>query len=348
MKILFDIMHPAHINFFKNMIRICREQGHEVVITVLNRGKVPSIVRRELPDEEVHVIGRHRGTRYSILMEANILRFLRMFAFLLRRRPDIGLSVGSFVAGMGFRLLGRRNYQVDDDPERFWNVALEKFTATRLFFPEGISDNHPRISNFNCLKEWAYLSPRYFEPNAAVLEPYGVREREYIFIREVSTGSLNYMNQAKNPVASISGKFPPGYKVLLSLEDKSTREQYPAEWIVLREPVEDIHSLMYFSKCVVSSGDSMAREGAMLGVPAVYCGSRDMRANQVLIDRQMLHHLSPDETVRFLHQLAAGEAGVEDQHRRRQALLAEWDDINYLLLREIGITQPQPLNATLS
>lgn len=336
MKVLIDILHPAHINFFKNIADTCEKSGHEVVITALNRGKVPAIVQREFPNRPVHIIGRHRGTRYSIIMEANIGRFLRMLWFFLQHRPTVGLSVGSFVSGFCFKLFNRKNYQVDDDPERFMNVLLEKFTATKLFFPPGVLSDHPKVINFNCLKEWAYLSPRYFQPNEDVLTAYGLEKKQYFFIREVSTGTFNYMGQARNPVAGISRDFPEEYRVLLSLEDKSTRDQYPEDWIILQEPVDDIHSLMYYSRAVISSGDSMAREGAMLGVPSIYCGEREMHANQLLIDKGILFHLPIEGTLELIRRLSSDDGlPGKDQAEIRQELLTEWDDINQLLMREI-------------
>jgi predicted glycosyltransferase len=61
---------------------------------------------------------------------------------------------------------------------------------------------------------------------------------------------------------------------------KKRRDEYPADWILLQEPIEDIHSLIYYSAGLVSSGDSMAREAALLGVPSYYLGIRySMPAN---------------------------------------------------------------------
>lgn len=337
MKVQIDILHPAHVNFFKNIAEAFEKNGHEVVITALNRGKVPAIVQREFPHRPVHIIGRHRGTRYSIIMEANVGRFFRMLWFFLKHRPAVGLSVGSFVSGFCYKLFNRKNYQVDDDPERFFNVLLEKFTATKLFFPPNVFSDHPKVINFNCLKEWAYLSPGYFRPDESALAAYGLEKKQYFFIREVSTGSLNYMGQAQNPVATISRDFPEGYRVLLSLEDKSTRDQYPDDWEVLQEPVDDIHSLMYYSKAVISSGDSMAREGAMLGVPSIYCGEREMHANRLLIDKGILFHLPVDGTLELIRRLTHDDGlPGKDQAAVRQDLLAEWDDINQLLMKEIN------------
>ena len=145
------------------------------------------------------------------------------------------------------------------------------------------------------LKEWAYLSPSYFEPNSDALNNYNIKSKNYIFIREVSTKTLNYVGQESNLLYRISDYLPKNIKVLLSLEDKSKINLYPKDWILLKEPVENIHSLIYFSKIVISSGDSMAREGSVMGVTSIYTGKREMAANKVLENYGVLFHYNINE-----------------------------------------------------
>ena len=78
------------------------------------------------------------------------------------------------------------------------------------------------------------------------------------------------------------------------MEDKSKKKLYPKEWILLEEPVEDIHSLIYYSKALISSGDSMAREASVLGIPGIYIGQRIMSVNSVLQDLSELHIVKID------------------------------------------------------
>ena len=59
----FDICHTPQYNFYKNFIIRLAEEGHVVYLTVLDRGKMPLIVRKELaayPAIKIYVIGRHR------------------------------------------------------------------------------------------------------------------------------------------------------------------------------------------------------------------------------------------------------------------------------------------------
>jgi uncharacterized protein len=327
-KILIDINHVAHLNFFRPVIRQLQKDNNTIVITYLQRGKLQRILDKELPEITKYASGAHHGTRMSIIFQANIVKFFKQFFFILKNNFDIGLSCGGFVNGAAFKLLMKPNIQFDDDPERKKNVMLEKITATKLVFPPIISTNNNKIITYNALKEWSYLSPSYFSPDEKILKGLGLEPKKYIFVREISSGSMNYMSQPHNIILSVAGEIGLHNKVILSLEDKTRKELYPPEWILLQEPVGDIHSLIYFSKMMVSSGDSMAREGALLGVPSVYCGTRVMKANQLLINRKRLFHINIAEVPELIRKINREYNSVwQDQDLFRQDLLKEWDDV---------------------
>jgi len=336
MKIIADLGHPAHVNFFKNALDELKQNGHQIKLTVLNRGKLPLIAENEFPNYDIQVINNHRGTKFSIIVEANIFKFFTLFWICLKYKPQIGISAGSFTLGAVLKMMGKPNLQFDDDPERKLNVFLEKLTSSKLFFPLFLKKSSNKVNRYNALKEWAYLSPYRFKPNISVLSKYNLSVNDYIFVREVSVGSLNYSNQKRNLIASVSDRFPDNIKVILSLEDKTTRSQYPDNWILLNEPVSDIHSIIYFSRLLVSSGDSMAREGAMLGVPGIYCGIREMAANKVLIDKAMLFFVNILDVPVIMNNLISGKLKVKDQNTFRIELYDEWDDVNKLIVNEIN------------
>ena len=101
MKIIIDLMHPAHFNFFKKSIAILQEKGHEVIITVLNRGKLPKIVEKEILNQKIYFIGKHRGTFLSVIFEANIFRFLKMLIVCLKEKP-LKKQLGAFFKALKF------------------------------------------------------------------------------------------------------------------------------------------------------------------------------------------------------------------------------------------------------
>ena len=336
MKIIVDIAHPAHVNFFKHALRALAREGHQVIIAGLRRGKVPSILENELAAFPVYYVGKHRGTPFSIIVEANLLKFFRLFFLVLKERPDFGLSVGSFTLGAVLKLIGKPNVQFDDDPERPVNVFLEKLTSSRLFFPPIVAPQK-NVGTMGALKEWAYLSPQYFTASTDELAFYKLVPKQYIFVREISTGSLNYVGQEANTVASFAAQLPEQYPVLLSLEDKQTTGAYPAHWIILQEPVPDIHSLLYHSCLVISSGDSMAREGALLGVPSLYVGNRDMKANAMMKERKMLFQCSASEAPDLVNRMLGKKLVMPPQDEFRSQLLEDWDDITQLIINQTNV-----------
>ena len=135
MRIICDIGHPAHVNFLKNAVRRLSELGNEIVITCLTRRKLPSILEKEFSNHHITYIGRHGGTKLSIIFDANVKKFFNLLLFALHKKVDVGMSVGSFTLGLVLKILGKPNLQFDDDPERKVNVFLEKLTSTELFFP---------------------------------------------------------------------------------------------------------------------------------------------------------------------------------------------------------------------
>ena len=334
MRILIDIMHIPHINFFKNCLYQLKEEGNEITILCLDRGRNVSILKKELSEFEIVPIGVHKGTVSSIIFQANIIRFFKVYWFLLGRRYDIGLSVGGFLTGFALKLFNKPNLQFYDDPENKKNVFLQKLTATKLFYP--VFFKAKNIRNFTALKEWAYLSPKYFTPNQDICRDYDVEAKKYIFVREVNAGTTNYIGQAANSIAEIGKMFPEDIKVILSLENKDQKHLYPENWILLQEPVEDIHSLMYYSRVLISSGDSMAREGAMLGVPSIYCGQRVMAANGFMAKKGLLFKVQVDEVPNFIKELMSNTEFLNNQESFRQRLFDEWDDVSDFIISEVN------------
>ena len=347
MNIWIDILHIPQLNYFKPLITTLSTKGHRVYVSVLGRGKLPAIAQKELGgllNVEVSVIGRHRMNKWSILLEANILRILRLPFYVMGKHIDVAFSSGSHVGMMG-KLFGFAAYGFVDDPQTTNYKLLctyDKQNHTLVYeMPEGQTlDKRDKL--LPCLKEWAYLNPRTFVPRVDVLEKYGVKPKEYMFLREVSVGTINYSGQASGAILGIKDMIPKGMKVLFSLEEKKRRNEYPAEWILLQEPIEDIHSLIYYSAGLVSSGDSMAREAALLGVPAYYLGIRySMPANAAAAKVASLQNQKTMPYDKWIDNIRkeSQESRVKRQEELRTHIDKEFIDINEYMLNLIEQNQ---------
>lgn len=337
MNIWFDINHIPQWNFYKVVVKQLAAKGYRVYLTILDRGKLVSIVRRETTgwlNVQVDVVGQHRMTKWSAIVEANLLRDIQLMRWIRRKKIDIGFSNGMQLA-MVCGLKGIPNYSFDDDPQTRDRKWKEKWNTECNFCVYEDATIKAPSHVLRCTKEWAYLNPRTFMPNVKALDAYGVKPKEYMFLREVSVGTINYTGQESGAILGIKDMIPKGMKVLFSLEEKKRRNEYPEDWILLQEPIEDIHSLIYYSAGLVSSGDSMAREAALLGVPSYYLGIRySMPANAAA---SKVASLQNQKTMAFADWIAAlptdPKACAEKQRELREHIDSEFIDINAYMLR---------------
>ena len=122
-----------------------------------------------------------------------------------------------------------------------------------------------------------------------------------------------------------------------------TIEQLNAYEVVEKRQIEDIHSLIYYSAGLVSSGDSMAREAALLGVPAYYLGIRyDMPANAAAAKVANLQNQKTADFATWVKNLSiAPEEAEQQQIALRQHIDEEFIDINaYMmaLVEHVGVS----------
>ena len=331
-KLLIDIYHLPQFNFFKNVI--LQYEPEEVDIYCVNRGKLLTVMQHELPGYTITCLGDYKHNKGMISMVFKIIlpRTFELFKRIKKSKHSF-IVTAHYQANFVARLKGIPNIAFIDDPRR-GVFPLLKFSADEVYLPP-FKKKFSGVKTFKALKEWSYLSPKYFKPTREVLQNYGLRPKEYIFIREVSVETSNYLDQDQGVILSIAHDFPKEIPVIISLEDKSLSSNYPAHWQILQEPIENFHSLLYYSKLVISSGDSMAREGAMLGVDSVYAGIRNMPANDILIQTKKLSKLNRENIIPFVtHHFFLFQKDEQDAFRKK--LFHEWDDVTEMVLKKVG------------
>jgi predicted glycosyltransferase len=283
MKILFDIIHLAHLNFFKNTIYTLKKQGHDVKISYLDRGKIEKVLTKEFPGFSFRKIGKYSNT--SLGKPWMIFkRFLLFTKYLLKEKPDITTGVGDFILAFSSRLQGIPSVLFYDDYEFKINFNLSLLFANKLIVPDSIPGKSRKLVKYHGFKELAYLHPEAYGPSKEIISKISLKENDYVFAREVAGISMNYTGLKKEGLLPfIKYLHSKKIKVVLSLEDKSRRQYYEPYCTILEEPLEDIYSIMSYARFSLSSGDSMARESALLGVPCVYTGGRHMKVNEPFI-----------------------------------------------------------------
>lgn len=274
----------ADVNFYKNAIQQLRKLDYDIVISVMSRGNLPEVVNKELG--KAIVVGKHCKGSIAKKAYCNLRRVLALRKFINKIKPDVVTSFSYYPAAATFQKK-IPSVVFHDDPEYKLQFRLCKFFADKLIIPDFISVKSKNIKKYHSYKEWAYLNPKYFKSNPLVLRKYNLIENKYVFIRDVASVSLNYQKNSTNYSEILDILRKKGLKIVVSLEDKSPEKEFK-NCIILKEPVKDFYSLVYYSLALISSGDTMAREAALLGIPAFYIGKRDMAVNREFIAEKLM------------------------------------------------------------
>lgn len=334
MNIVIDFLHPADVNFYKNAIHILMKRKVEINLIVRPRGRLISILQKELPYINFKIIGKYYSNIYGKIFGL-IKRDLEVIFYINKIDFDVSTSIGPQICHAS-RILGKPSVAFEDDYEYKIPFYLAKFSATRSVMPECIPATGKNIYKYRGLKELAYLHPKYFKPNKKILEQYKLRPQEYVFIREIASTSLNYKGSSAKLHEITEHLKEMGFQIVVSLENKSLIERFKKNCIILEEPVEDIYSLLKFAALTISSGDTMARESCLVGTPTIYTGGRDMHVNKELIRKKCMFKVDDIEKVPTTVKYILENDMKRDVKRIiEHAIKHEWEDTTEVILENL-------------
>jgi predicted glycosyltransferase len=329
--VVIDLTHYPHVNFYKHAIKSLTEKDINVHVVLRPRGKLVDIFQKECPYVPFVLIGQYRKTVLGKMVDM-INRDIVFLKYLRKMKFDTGTGFGSITIAHASRFFEKPPVIFGDDLEHKLVHYLIKPFATRIVVPSSAQGKN--LLKYNGFKELAYLHPNHFTPNKNVLEPYNLNPYEYVFLREVSNASLNYRRMEMGKLSKILDYLKQmDLKILLSIEDKSLINLFKDHCIILKEPVEDIHSLLHFASLTLSSGDSMARESCLVGTPAIYTGGRDMAINNELIKRSCMFKVEDEKSIKnTVEYIINNDIKKEVEARIKHAIEHEWVDTTQVIL----------------
>ncbi|MDP8200855.1 MAG: DUF354 domain-containing protein [Candidatus Tenebribacter burtonii] len=335
MNILFDLNHPVDVNFFKSTILILKEQGHRIIITYRSRGKLQKIVDYELSDLNSTPIGKHYK-RFLSKFFGQLIRDLLMFRFQRKNKIELSVCFGPTNAISSW--FNRIPYLAfEDDVEYKIPFYHANIFATRHIMPDYINFSNKRTWKYKGFKELAYLYPGTFRANKNSLKKLNLIESDYVFIREISNVSLNYKEENKSIIDIVSYIVNKGKKVVISLEDDDLKKVLEDKCIVLKEPVEDLYSILKYAQFALSSGDTMAREACLLGTPCIYTGGREMVMNNELIEIEIMYKEDSVESIfERIDLLINNSVSQELSNKINVKIENEWADTTEVILEHIN------------
>ncbi len=271
MKILFDMVHPADVHFFKRSIAQFLQDGHEVLITSRKKDLTVELLNAKGFDHKI-ISQKGKGAR-GLFFEL-VRRDVRLWKIATAFSPNIFIANNSPCASHIAWLMRRPSLVFDDTEIHRYNQLLYYPFVTEIHSPScyrfSRGPKHHFYSGYHSL---AYLHPNHFRPNPDILRQAGLDPDEnMVLVRFVVRGAMHDIGVKQ---ISVDDKYrlihtieQSQAKILISSEGPLPPELEPYR---LRMPYTDVHHLLYYVNFVVGESATMCSEAAVLGTPAIYC-----------------------------------------------------------------------------
>jgi uncharacterized protein len=330
MRIWIDITNSPHVPFFRPLIRLLREDGHDVEVTARAYAQTEQLLA--LHGIEATVLGRHGGrSRVSKAgAMASRLRALRRWA--RGRSLDAAVAHGSYDLTVTARFLGIPGATTFDYEYAFAQHQIGCRAAMRVVVPDAIPPERlwryglapPKLARYPGLKEEYYLAD--FEPDPGVPEAVGIdRSRIAVVLRAPPDVSLYHRsaNELFPQTLNALGVRDDVHAVVLprTVAQGQAVRALGLPSVIVPPAAIDAQSLIAASDLVISAGGTMNREAVALGVPVytIFAG-RLGGVDEQLIREGRLRRLT-DPTAIDLRKRNGSTTRIRRDPRRLLALL---------------------------
>ena len=332
MRLLFDILHPAHVHFFRPLAQQVQRDGGQVLFCARDKDVTMQLLAAYgLPHRVLSSIGAGAVGLACELAQ----RTARLVAICREQRPDVLLGImGPCIAPAG-RISGIPSLVCYDTETAVATNSWVFPLATRVLTPRAYRGR--RRANQRCYdgtQELAYLHPNRFQPDPRVLTRHGLDE-PFALVRFVSfEASHDLGDRGFHDRAAFVAALAERTRVVISAERAIPPELRPYQLTV---PPEELHHVLAGASLVVGEGATTAAEAAVLGTPAVFVHTARLGYVDELEHRYGLlyRRTSQRAALRIALELLDDPTWTAQLWaRRRQRLLASTVDLTALLHRE--------------
>jgi uncharacterized protein len=276
-RVWIDISNSPQVLFFRPLIALLRERGHDVSVTTREYAQTTDLLALHAIGHDV-VGPRHGGAGAIGKARAMAGRLRALRGYARGRRFDLALSHASHELPIAARSLGiPASYAFDYEFARVQH-GFGSRAARRVVVPDAIPQGRldglgarvAKVRRYPGLKE--EYSLHGFSPDVTVVADLGIdRTRTLVVVRTPPDVSL-YHRQA-NPlfgaVLERLGRDDAIRAVVLprTAEQRAEIDARALPSVVIPEAAVDAQSLVALSDLVVSAGGTMNREAVALGVP---------------------------------------------------------------------------------
>ncbi|MCK5037822.1 MAG: DUF354 domain-containing protein [Thermoplasmata archaeon] len=325
MRVMIDMGHPAHVHFFKNAIWELERLGHEVRITARDKDVTLQLLDAyglKYTNRGAGSVGTLKKGLGMISTDFKMLKIARKF------KPDIMCGILNPYTAQVSRLIGAKSITFTDT-EHARSAQKMTFPFTDLIVtPEAyLSDHGEKHVRYDGYHELAYLHPKYFTPDPGVLDELGIgKDEKFVIVRFVSW-------EASHDIGETGFSLEDKIQLVKEIEKYATpiitsEGEMPEEFrkYQIKIPAHRIHDALYYAALYVGEGATMASEGAVMGVPAIYTNNLKLGYMDDQESYGLVFQYSPNkESVKKI---------IEDIRSIFQTEKTAWNDKKDILLNE--------------
>jgi len=274
MKILIDLGHPAHIHYFKNLIKIMSGKGHEFSIVARDK----EVLHKLMDNLTLPFTSRGKG-RKTLLGKLLYLFYADYVIYKEAKKfkPDIFLSFSSTYAAHVSRVVGRPHIVLDDTEHAKFELMMYPPFSDVILNPKPFWKHFsPKQIFFDGYMELCHLHPNYFTPDPSIIQSYGIEPGERFFIvRFVSWNASHDIGQSGLSIdikRSIISQLEGHGRVLISSEGPLPED---LEKFRIKINPAHLHHFLFYASLYIGEGATTASECVILGTPAIYVNSLD-------------------------------------------------------------------------
>jgi uncharacterized protein len=322
-RVWIDISNSPQVLFFRPLIALLRERGHDVSVTTRDYAQTIDLLALHRIEHEV-VGPRHGGAGAvgKARAMAGRLRALRRYA--RGREYDVALSHASHELPMAARSLGiPSSYAFDYEFARVQH-AFGSRAARRVVVPEAIPQDRldglgarvAKVRRYPGLKE--EYSLHGFAPDTRVVAELGIDPNQTLVVVRTPP-DVSLYHRETNPlfgdVLERLGRDPSIRAVVLPRTPGQRAEIVGRDLpsVIVPERAIDAQSLVAHADLVVSAGGTMNREAVALGVPVYTTFAGRLGAvDMALVNEGRLRVLTTAEDLQLEKRTAAGTRTERD------------------------------------
>lgn len=290
MKIWIDLTNSPHINFFKPFIKKWRSEGNEIIITTRDLSNTIALIKQN--GWEYIEIGGHAGRNKIKKILYFPRRIIKLFKFLKKTKPEIGVSHSSFYSPLAGKLANVPTIYINDNEHAKGNLIAFKYANLNIL-PECLKNTVKNSGwekkyNFRYypgIKEGIYLSQLSI--------PVGGNVKDKIFIR-LEPWNAEYYKGNNNNLDDLIYELENKYSIIILPRNADQIRHYENDRfknVKIAVTPLSLEEICCEAILFIGAGGSMTREMAYLGVPTISIYQDNLlEVDRYLIKKDFLLH----------------------------------------------------------